>query len=146
MCHLSAQPHTNIHAHVQVRTYVQHKMQPSVQRCAILAFSDTRTYAHAHIQHKMQLSVQRCAILTEPAKRCAILPLSHIQTYTHTCIQVHNIICSYISKDVAFRQRTLEDVPFLHSVAHKYTHAHTHTCTAHVAVCPKMCLLTVCTW
>ena len=62
MCHLSAQPHTNIHTHMHTST---------------------------HVQHKMQLSVQRCAILTEYVKRCAILALSHTQTYTHICIQVH---------------------------------------------------------
>ena len=83
------------------------------------------------------------AILTEHAKRGVILVLSYIHTHTHTCIQVHNIICSYITKDAAFRQRTLEEVPFLHSVAHKHTHAYTHKSTAHVAVCPKMCLLTL---
>ena len=55
--YLSAQPYTNIHTHA---------------------------YKYTRIQHKMQLSVQRCAILTECIKRCAILALSHTQTYTHT--------------------------------------------------------------
>ena len=157
MCHLSAQPHTNI---------------------------------HTHIQHKMQLSVQRCAILTEYVKRCAILALSHTQTYTHTCIQVHThttqnaavcpkmcraILTEYVKKCAILALKPHTNIhTHMHTsrIQHKmqlsvqrcailteyvkrcailalsHTQTYTHTCiqvhtytTQNAAVCPKMCHL-----
>ena len=125
MCHLSAQPHTNINT----RTHAQ---------C---------THASTHIQHKMQLSVQRCPILTEHAKRCAILALSrtqmqvcrythmHARTHTHTHAHTHTRMHTqhkvWLSvQRCAILTKHAKRCAFL-ALSHIQTYSHTRTHAQH---------------
>ena len=139
MCHLSAQPHTNINTHTHTQC--------------------------THIQHKMQLSVQRCAILTEHAKRCAILALSHTQmqvcrythmhAHTHTPAHIHTHTHAHTHTHMQYKvwlsvqrcailTKHAKRCAFLalSHIKHTHTHARTHAHTTQdVAVCRKMCHL-----